>query len=297
MAAQQREAHLLGDPLIMARATFHAAAVIADVEKDYAKAASMGEEAVAQCRAIGELWWLGRSLTHMATCLNEAGETDRATAALDEALGLFREIGDDWWVGATLDSLGHVARRLGDYPLAMSRYQASLRLMLSQGDPASVRWELIGISQTLLAAGDATQAALLFGAAETIAGEHAVAEAPRGFEQSLATARTVLGDATFERLRDEGRSLTMADAVDRALSIDPSSLAAAKPAASVPFGLSRRELDVLRLVAQGMSDVEVADQLSIARRTVNTHLTAIYTKLNVSSRTAATRLAIEHGLA
>ena len=53
---------------------------------------------------------------------------------------------------------------------------------------------------------------------------------------------------------------------------------------------------MLRLVAQGLTDTEVAEQLFIARRTVNTHLTSIYTKLNVNSRAAATRFAVERGL-
>jgi DNA-binding CsgD family transcriptional regulator len=63
-----------------------------------------------------------------------------------------------------------------------------------------------------------------------------------------------------------------------------------------PGGLSQREAEVLRLVAQGLSDAEVAERLFIARRTVNSHLTSIYTKLDVSSRVAATRFAVEHGL-
>lgn len=65
----------------------------------------------------------------------------------------------------------------------------------------------------------------------------------------------------------------------------------------LPAGLSQREAEVLRLVAQGLTDAEVAERLFIARRTVNTHLTAIYTKLGVNSRVAATRFAIEHDLA
>lgn len=59
-------------------------------------------------------------------------------------------------------------------------------------------------------------------------------------------------------------------------------------------GLSAREVDVLRLVAKGFSDAEVAEQLFIARRTVNTHLTSIYTKLDVNNRAAATRWAVEN---
>ncbi len=60
--------------------------------------------------------------------------------------------------------------------------------------------------------------------------------------------------------------------------------------------LTRREVEVLRLVADGLSDVQIAEQLVISRRTVSTHLTAIYGKLGVNSRSAATRFALDHHL-
>ncbi len=60
--------------------------------------------------------------------------------------------------------------------------------------------------------------------------------------------------------------------------------------------LSRREKEVLRLVAAGLTDAEVGAQLSISRRTVGRHLESIYNKLGVGSRTAAAALAYEHGL-
>ncbi len=66
---------------------------------------------------------------------------------------------------------------------------------------------------------------------------------------------------------------------------------------TVPGGLSPREIDVLRLVARGMTDAEVAEALSISPRTVGRHLSSVYSKLEVSSRTAATAFAFEHGLA
>lgn len=63
-----------------------------------------------------------------------------------------------------------------------------------------------------------------------------------------------------------------------------------------PAGLTRREVEVLRLVAHGLTNANVAEQLVISPRTVNTHLTSIYRKLNTSSREAAIRFALEHGL-
>jgi DNA-binding CsgD family transcriptional regulator len=64
-----------------------------------------------------------------------------------------------------------------------------------------------------------------------------------------------------------------------------------------PSGLSQREIDVLRLLAQGHTDREIAAMLFVSRRTASTHVRHIYDKLNVSSRVAATAWALRHGLA
>jgi DNA-binding CsgD family transcriptional regulator len=72
---------------------------------------------------------------------------------------------------------------------------------------------------------------------------------------------------------------------------------AAAVAPDAPAGLSPREVEVLRLVAQGLTDADVGDRLSISPRTVSQHMRSIYNKLDLSSRVAATRFAIDHGLA
>ena len=61
-------------------------------------------------------------------------------------------------------------------------------------------------------------------------------------------------------------------------------------------GLTTRELEVLALVAEGRTDAEVAETARVEPRTVNAHLRSIYRKLDVHTRSAATRYAIEHGL-
>ena len=63
-----------------------------------------------------------------------------------------------------------------------------------------------------------------------------------------------------------------------------------------PAGLTTREVEVLRLVAQGMSNAEIAEQLVISLLTVKAHMRSLYNKLGISSRSAATRYAIEHQL-
>jgi DNA-binding NarL/FixJ family response regulator len=74
-------------------------------------------------------------------------------------------------------------------------------------------------------------------------------------------------------------------------------LAGHAPTRATPFGLTARESDVLRLAAAGLTDATIAERLFISPRTVGQHLRAVYAKLDVSSRAAATRVAIEHNLA
>jgi DNA-binding NarL/FixJ family response regulator len=77
---------------------------------------------------------------------------------------------------------------------------------------------------------------------------------------------------------------------------EPATVPHPPKAATSPDGLTVREVEVLRLVAEGLTDAQVAEHLVISPLTVNSHLKAIYGKIGVSSRSAATRYAIEHYL-
>ena len=63
-----------------------------------------------------------------------------------------------------------------------------------------------------------------------------------------------------------------------------------------PAGLTAREIDVLRLVARGMSHKEIATTLVISPKTARNHIEHIYTKIGVANRTAASLFAMQHGL-
>lgn len=67
-------------------------------------------------------------------------------------------------------------------------------------------------------------------------------------------------------------------------------------APTYPDDLTAREVEVLRWLAQGLTDAQIAEQLVVSPRTVSNHLTSIYRKIQVSSRSAATRYALEHHL-
>ena len=63
-----------------------------------------------------------------------------------------------------------------------------------------------------------------------------------------------------------------------------------------PLGLTAREVDVLRVVAEGLTDAQVAEKLVLSPRTISSHLRSIYNKLGINSRAAATRFAFENHL-
>ena len=166
---------------------------------------------------------------------------------------------------------------------------------------------LEGLAAVVATQGELTWAARLWGAAEVhreLTGAPLPPVDRPAYESSVSSARNHLGDKTFAAAWTEGRSMTLEQAlsaqssvtVSQPLSAKQSSTPPAKPTVNYPDGLTAREVEVLRLLAQGMTDAQIAEQLVISPRTVNNHLTSIYQKIQVSSRSAATRYAIDHQL-
>ena len=114
------------------------------------------------------------------------------------------------------------------------------------------------------------------------------------YEGHLAVARSQLDEAAWTAAWDEGRAMPPERAVEYALERETApEQAAPEP---YPSGLSAREAEVLRLVATGLSNAEVAEKVFLSPRTVGWHLGSIYRKLGLHSRTEATRFAAEHDL-
>jgi len=119
-------------------------------------------------------------------------------------------------------------------------------------------------------------------------------------EPYRASVRSRLGEGASEEAGAEGGAMGLDQATAYALSeVQPStppSPATSQPSVSSTAGLSAREVEVLGLVATGLTSAQIAKELFVSPRTVDTHLTSIYHKLGVSSRTAAARFALEHDL-
>ncbi|HEX8508258.1 MAG TPA: LuxR C-terminal-related transcriptional regulator, partial [Propionibacteriaceae bacterium] len=111
---------------------------------------------------------------------------------------------------------------------------------------------------------------------------------PDAFETSADKIRRHLGAEAWLRAYAQGNTATYG-AATRLVAEAIQNLAAELQVA--PSGLTSREVDVLRLVAVGLSNAEIADQLVLSPRTVHAHLRSIFDKLKVTSRTAAAHAA------
>jgi len=156
------------------------------------------------------------------------------------------------------------------------------------------------LAAAVAAQGNHAWAAHLWGAVEALreaigAPLPLVERAP--YHRVVASSRTQFGEKDFDTAWAEGRTMSPEQALATqgqvALPI-PGELPSSPP--TYPNGLTTREFEVLRVVAQGLTNEQVAERLVISPRTVDTHLTSIYSKIGVSSRSAATRYAIEHHL-
>jgi non-specific serine/threonine protein kinase len=143
------------------------------------------------------------------------------------------------------------------------------------------------------------EAARLFGAAAALR-EAIGAEFPNlgsRYSESAETAREQLGDKHFTAAWQQGRSASIADIVDRAVRVDDID-ALEHPSARPerPFGLTVREIEVLRLIREGRSNREIAEELFVSERTAQTHVQHIFTKMDVNTRAAAAATAVERQL-
>jgi DNA-binding NarL/FixJ family response regulator len=111
-----------------------------------------------------------------------------------------------------------------------------------------------------------------------------------------AVARLDLARALDQVGDEHGATLERAAATSTLTRLGVTDAVARKTPVVLPDGITRREAEVLALVAQGLTNREVADALVLSERTVARHLANVYTKIGVTSRTAATTYAHRHGL-
>jgi non-specific serine/threonine protein kinase len=241
----------------------------------------------------------GRALANLSMCARGQADFARDMSFSEEALRLYEGKQLDLAESISLLDLGAAAFAVGDRRLAVERWREGVMLAGEHGDLRQIADALSGIANVATAWAATRAALLLFGATEALRERTGtmmlwpldIAAA----ERSLATLQQSLGEqAVAEGLR-EGRALSLAEAI--AIASDLTGPAEEAPTAPpVSGGLTRRERDVLREIAEQKTDQEIADALFLSRRTVNWHVRSILGKLDAPSRGAAVARARTDGL-
>jgi predicted ATPase/DNA-binding CsgD family transcriptional regulator len=311
----ERAAALLDEALCLARAVgdesdmariLSRIAWVAWLNGRYERTAELAA-ALEACRKAADPWSLAYAFLGLGFLLRELGRDDAAVAAIEESLALFRDEGVEERHGA---ALGLTKLAL----LMWGRGQATRAARLAREGLASAR-ALRDPHVTVYCADDA---ALLVGergapddVARLLGGIDAIREllswrrAPReraAHDDLVAALRHQLGEEAFAAVWAAGRQLAPDEVIEAALAcLDsgersgevPGEPTAARRAANP---LSEREQEVLRLVAEGLTNQQIAEQLVIAERTARFHVTSIFNKLGADNRARAVALAAQRGL-
>ncbi len=272
-----------------------------------AEALDLAEQSLALFREISENFMTFYALRLLGQIRLQQGEHALARELLEVCLAHYKKQADRLDIAVTQIDLARMLALRGEVAQARTLYQESLASFRDVDNKEFIPACLEGLASVVAAQGEPTWAAQLWGAAEALRESLGAPIPPvmrAAYERSVAAARTQLGEKAFAAAWAEGRAMTLEQvlAAQRPVTLPqplpaaPSSTPPAKPAATYPDSLTTREVEVLRLLAQGLTDAQIAEQLVISPRTVNNHLTSIYSKIQVSSRTAATRYAMEHQL-
>jgi non-specific serine/threonine protein kinase len=235
----------------------------------------------------GLVAFTGRDYRQAATCLHDAST-------------LWQSLGFNWELTCCIPGhLADVARAQGKLDDAMRLYQECLSLNWDRQDLENVAWSLVGLAIIAHADGQVEQAARLMALAGQFRERTGAPLTPHIDRDHLHAAEMILESVGAERfatiragVRDAGSEAGIAEALSLTRRQTPTI-----PASVNALGLTQRELEVLRKIAAGKSNRDIANELFVSPGTVKVHVTHILAKLDLPSRSAATDYAHRHGLA
>ena len=271
---------------------------------DFGRAADLAEEALALARAAQDksamawsLYALGLAKWRMPW--RPDNNRGRAVILFEESLPLFRDIRDVSGLAIALDLLGALVLMQGENVQARLHFEENLRLMLERKwtPPLTHANSLVGVLALAWQRAEYAKAARLLAAFEDRLDMAQVDSATFLLGARLAEIRSQCRDRQFAAAWAEGRVITLEQAVALALRSAAPAIVHHQPDARQTLGeplikpliepLSKRELEVVKLLAQGLSNAQIAQKLYLSAGTVKVHTRNIYGKLGVNSRTQA----------
>jgi predicted ATPase/class 3 adenylate cyclase/DNA-binding CsgD family transcriptional regulator len=271
---------------------------------DYVAACRYHEETLGIWSDLVDPWGIAHAHANLGIVFLAQGDALAAQARFEASLEMERKLGLQLPIADLLRNLGDTALEQADSTTARRRYEESLAIWRDHRDKMGMALGLDGFAQLAAARSQPQRALLLAGAASAIYDAIGIGPgAPRKLrlERWLKQAAQAIGQETAAAARAEGRTMTAERAADLALGSegparDKEQLAGllGRPRST---RLTRREQEVARLVARGRTNRQIAEQLFVAERTVDTHVEHIRDKLDVHSRAEIAAWVTESGLA
>ena len=230
------------------------------------------------------------------------GDAAKAALLIKESLVIYRELGTQQGIAEALCQIARVVTAQGDDMRAYTLYEESLAIARDVKMKELIASCLEGIAEVATIQGKFAWAAQLWGCAEVLR-EAVSVPIPfvdrANYERLITNVRAQLGDKAFSTVWAEGRMMTPEQvlAMSEQEGVQPPATIAAISSSSYPAGLTRREVEVLGLVAKGLTNFEIAQELGISEKTIAHHLTHIFNKTTSENRASAAAYAIRHGLA
>ncbi len=292
------------NPLQTAIALIGLEGAVNGVQRSQERESELLEEALALSRTLDDprLAAFIASMVHatLGMAANSRGQYALAHDLHLKALALRREVNFTFGAYLSLEALGEVAMEQGDYPEAIRYYREGLALAAEHLNPDFIKDAMTNAAHIAIVWGQPERAARLLGAGNAPGDTVAIGMSKEPdrvpTDRVYMAARQALGDAELANSLRAGRALTLDEAIREVGHIEPPPNHPLVPtAAAARYGLSPREVDVLRGIVNYQTDREIAGHLHISRRTVEWHVTGILTKMGVDSRrTAAARATSEN---
>jgi non-specific serine/threonine protein kinase len=224
------------------------------------------------------------TLTRLGAVCCLTGELDRAIRLSEECLRISEELGEQWSRGTALWTRGAARWLSGDVSHAIEDTLACLRIKESLEDLHTITMAIDLLAVCLVAQEEYLRAAELCGAGDSFWTmlRAPIQQGPYYAEirrNAADTCRQALGDERFEATHQRGMNLSVPEAI--AVARNETSAPETGKAASP---LTKREEEIAELVTQGLGNREIAEHLVLAKRTVDSHIEHIFTKLGFTSR-------------
>jgi predicted ATPase/DNA-binding CsgD family transcriptional regulator len=267
---------------------------------DYPLAQIHLEKNLALAQETGDRTGLNYAYSGLGEVAIRLGEYTRASDLFEIGLSLSRELGDKWLEATILGSLGWLALRLRNFGATRNLLSDSLSLRVDIGDKGGMAWCLEKLGEAAVLKQQYQKAVTLFASAASLRTPvHSVidpVDQPE-YERMLSGLRSKLAPKTFIACWEEGEGMQLRDAITYAL-LEPVELIDKTPISDKEKfqGLSKRERETAALVAQGKSNREIAQIMTVREKTVETYVSRILDKLGFASRVQIATWAVEKGI-